>query len=322
VIGGTTYKFEGDKEILEIRTANKDSDSLTGDFWEESVHFDNEGLALCSNRIKDLKAKAIEALTGSGNPDGALARRFTGQALHTLQDFYAHSNWVDLIGFGFRNNDINNDLGRNVMTNPSKEVQFCPDDPFTVAKVNGVTTGYFMLPSLQGLLLISIPGIFILNAYRETCQQYPTGKCRHGIDEISLICDGINKDTPSRTGHSLAGSLAEQGSKDFIEQILNDPGVKESVDAVEAYLGPQGALAFAIDNTVSAIACLLVVLVCFSRMTSSDRVPWEMISLRSSVQWSCLSQQQTLLGLFWWRLETPTYLQPTSPQARMPFWIG
>ena len=127
-IDGTTYEFEGDKPILEIRTANKESDSLGGDFWDESVHFDNEGLALCSTRLKNLKAAAINALTGGDNPDGALARRFTGQALHTLQDFYAHSNWVNLIDFGFRNG-INDALGRSVMTNPSEDIEFCPDDP-------------------------------------------------------------------------------------------------------------------------------------------------------------------------------------------------
>lgn len=37
------------------------------------------------------------------------ARFFLGQAMHTLQDFYAHSNWVEL-----GHTDINEALGSTV----------------------------------------------------------------------------------------------------------------------------------------------------------------------------------------------------------------
>ena len=47
-------------------------------------------------RLTSLRANVISKITAS-SPDGASAsEKDLGGALHTLQDFYAHSNWVEL----------------------------------------------------------------------------------------------------------------------------------------------------------------------------------------------------------------------------------
>ena len=75
-----------------IITANAEVD-FPGGGYQAREHFDNEefnaGHALLNERRKAVK-KALEA------GDAAEARNTLGKALHTLQDFYAHSNWVEL----------------------------------------------------------------------------------------------------------------------------------------------------------------------------------------------------------------------------------
>lgn len=65
-------------------------------------HFDGENFDGGQNRILALRANIITSLMGK---DPIHARRLLGQALHTLQDFYAHTNWVERWG------SINFDLG-------------------------------------------------------------------------------------------------------------------------------------------------------------------------------------------------------------------
>jgi von Willebrand factor A domain-containing protein 7 len=252
IISGTEYKFS-DKAISEVKIANSDSDNLSGegtllgDFWNEEVHFDNEGLDLCSGRLILLRDKIISALTvDEGAPDGGIARKFLGQAHHTLQDFYAHSNWVELEKSGYRKGP-NQDLGVRNLPKP-ENFDFCPEDPDTLnPDINATTTGYFNLPSPW---LIPIPGIVIGSglALSFACFDYPSGKCRHGVDGF---CDGINKDRPETIGHGRAQALARQSSTNYIRLILDDPRIADNVEAVEAFMGIQGTLAFVIDDTVS-----------------------------------------------------------------------
>lgn len=87
-LGGETLKFT-DRAILETRKANFDVDwhQLAPDF-----HFDDEALGGGSLRINALRTQVITAALGS---DGNAARTALGGALHTIQDFFAHSNQVD-----------------------------------------------------------------------------------------------------------------------------------------------------------------------------------------------------------------------------------
>lgn len=74
-----------------IITANAQVDFPVG--YQPHEHFDNEqfnaGHALLNERRNAVK-KALE------EGDAAEARNAVGKALHTLQDFYAHSNWIEM----------------------------------------------------------------------------------------------------------------------------------------------------------------------------------------------------------------------------------
>ncbi len=86
-------------------------------FYEPSFHFDSGKIRESSRWLKIRKddiIKELKPIKDSSSEDaiarGKQARKFLGQALHTLQDFYSHTNWVEL---GFDGDDeIDKRLGR------------------------------------------------------------------------------------------------------------------------------------------------------------------------------------------------------------------
>ena len=76
--------------IKEIGRANSDVDD---DQKTAAKHFDGESLPEGQQRIINLRNGIITALQ---NNDANGARTALGSALHTIQDFYSHTNWVEL----------------------------------------------------------------------------------------------------------------------------------------------------------------------------------------------------------------------------------
>jgi von Willebrand factor A domain-containing protein 7 len=117
---------------------------------DPSRHFDNESFSTSSLRLVNLKESIIANITAP-SPAGFAARQALGQALHTLQDFYAHSTWIHT-----RHTSFNPKLGRQVLDPlgpsgndlASASAQTCDDtDHATLTSPVGtseVTTGYFL----------------------------------------------------------------------------------------------------------------------------------------------------------------------------------
>jgi hypothetical protein len=222
-VGGETLTFR-DKAIVQIRKANSATD-LSSDFLRSFKHFDSELFGQASQRLVDLKGSVIGKITAS-TPSGQKAREDLGTALHTLQDFYAHSNWIET----GRGGGINGALGRSTLVNPPAATAFCPGNPEVLSGpgLTGSTSGYYV-----GLL---------------GCGPLPAGKCYHGGPGG---CDGINKDAPGRPNHGPARSLAQQATKDYIDQILDAGGVAGNAKAIKALMGINGTLGMVIDDTGS-----------------------------------------------------------------------
>src|SRR5205814_10609545 len=156
-INGETLKFT-DRAITEVRQANFDVD------WHQlaaSFHFDDEALAGGSQRIVDLRTQVIDSAVGG---DGKAARQALGGAMHTIQDFFAHSNQVDA-SLAMPN------FGTDLLTALPATTRTCEADGATLINGVGLTTGYFKFVS--GLCA-------------------PSGKCNHGDHGFCLA--GINKD--------------------------------------------------------------------------------------------------------------------------------
>ncbi|CAF5226240.1 unnamed protein product, partial [Rotaria magnacalcarata] len=78
---------------IQVRDALVDLNPSTKDL--PSAHFDAESFIGSNRRIMDLGKKVIEDATNP-NKDLDSARGKIGDLLHTLQDFYSHSNWIEM----------------------------------------------------------------------------------------------------------------------------------------------------------------------------------------------------------------------------------
>jgi hypothetical protein len=223
-VDGETLQFR-EKAIMQIRSANSSTD-ISLDFFRSFKHFDSETFAAASQRLIDLKDSVISKITADP-PNGRGARDDLGTALHTLQDFYAHSNWIES-GHG---GGTNGALGVSTLADPPRSTAFCPGNPAVLSGpgLTDVTTGYYV-----GLL---------------GCGALPiAGKCYHGGPGG---CDGINKDEPTRRNHDTARGLARQASKDYVERILDASGVAGNAKAIKALMRINGTLGMVIDDTGS-----------------------------------------------------------------------
>lgn len=208
-VGGVQLRFSR-QALTEIRDANVSTDSpLTGDFWASEKHFDNEEFPAATTRLLNLKSYIIGQLL-SRSPNGKNARIALGGALHTIQDFYAHTNWVEMGNTGI---DIR--LGRTTILKPPASLQSSPmNDPgVLLARVPHLTSGYFL------------PVTF--------CSA-PPGKTRHGWGACP---NGLNKDDSGRPRYMQARTLATYASQDFINQIIKAPGVAGNARAIRTLMG-------------------------------------------------------------------------------------
>jgi von Willebrand factor A domain-containing protein 7 len=204
-VGGAVVRFSA-AAIRQIQTANRNTDVY--EFFGVPQHFDDEDFTGATQRLVTLREQVIAAL-GGVSPQGKVARRDLGTALHTVQDFYSHSNWVEL-----EHTTIDARLGREVFAGLGDEPT-CPDE---AGRLGGValhepTTGYWLYP----------------NPCRPT-----SGKCRHGIG--GLCESGLNKDRDSRPRYAVARRLAVTATTDFVMLIVNDPRIAGNVRAVRALM--------------------------------------------------------------------------------------
>jgi hypothetical protein len=128
------------------------------------------------------------------------ARTDLGGALHTIQDFYSHSNWVEL-----GHDTPSPDLGR-----PGHQLSRLPASTPTcsgsVLTTSALTSGY----------------------YPDKDRVASTGTCRHGglLDSASRF-QGINKDTrmpllsPHSANHELAASVATAATEQFLHDTAD-----------------------------------------------------------------------------------------------------
>lgn len=223
-----------------------------------SAHFDSETLVESNQRVMFLK-KRISALLN--RKAYQTARELTGQVLHTIHDFYSHSNWVEMGNV----NNINTLIGTkefvikqklitpqdtNACSSNCKQVEVACDEfysffsavfannfktpllncPFTYYKcdknvilVNKLLTGYVDDSTLADGSLVVKPE--------------KSMKCSHGgaLDSSSFQSaeGGINKDSgfymfsPHANLHLIAANLAINHTEYFFDQIREEIGDKE-----------------------------------------------------------------------------------------------
>ncbi|CAF0810147.1 unnamed protein product [Adineta ricciae] len=88
-----TYPLKSVLDTLLVENAMVDIDQWTKKL--PAAHFDSEAFSNASRRMIKMRRIIIDDVK-NGTKDLIQARQLLGQLLHTLQDFYSHSNWVEL----------------------------------------------------------------------------------------------------------------------------------------------------------------------------------------------------------------------------------
>lgn len=222
------------------------SGMFSNDFNLLYKHFSNEQFSAGSVWLISLKEQILDSLkvvtkkeknegTEARYGAGLKARQLLGQALHTVQDFYAHSNWIELGHI----KDINKDLGRRQLCSYSDQIA-CANREETTAKIiikhdNGLVSGAYtdydqstLDPNLKKLTSGYFMGTAITLSGREFCDA-PKGKVYHG----AISCSGFNHDEPNDKLYPIAKALAIEASKDYINLIIESLIKKDKENGFE-----------------------------------------------------------------------------------------
>ena len=91
--------------LKEIVTHNIRQDSIKNQFFHDEIHFDNNKFAEGNQLIEYLHNNCVDSIKQDNFAD---ARSYFGKLIHTVQDFYAHSNYARLTKTLFENKTPNN----------------------------------------------------------------------------------------------------------------------------------------------------------------------------------------------------------------------
>jgi hypothetical protein len=170
-------------EIKTVVAADLDVDEQ--ETWGvPEAHFDSESFSKGSARLRRKRQAALEMLA-AGDRRGALL--LLGQALHAIQDFFSHSNFVE-------NNPVDAQIDLLSLQDPPADLRCVPP-----GFKGGLTSGY----------------------YSNTSSEHPDDvinepplkgvKCSHGQ---------LNKDEPDRPGFRQAKEKAILESRRFARDLL------------------------------------------------------------------------------------------------------
>ncbi|XP_039890206.1 von Willebrand factor A domain-containing protein 7-like [Simochromis diagramma] len=230
----STIKFE--TAIASMYLSNAAVDALF--LLSAARHFDDETF----QEGRDIITEGASVVKAHAKIENYIRGRWSlGQICHTLQDFYSHSNWVELgnkapySALIRPDQPLKNLAGQNTPTCRSCVGENCTNNILPDVLNQGLlTSGYFSIIS----------------------SSKPTGKCSHGgsADRTSRRdpVGGINKDTlDSSHGfrHNEAANLAIRATMELLEDIRLAAGDTNFMRLMGLSQSP--VLCFVIDTTGS-----------------------------------------------------------------------
>ncbi|CAH1264800.1 VWA7 [Branchiostoma lanceolatum] len=226
--GGPVSAKNFDEAIGDITKANADIDKH--DLWTSSVHFNAEQFQTALTRLRNLRTIIIATLRKADltDLDVAAARINTGSYLHTLQDFYSNTNWVENNGAL-----IYQDLGMPDRPNPpvaSTGINTCSS---TDCPPGGPSGG--PVTNCENNLIV--PEGVLTSGYRSDQDVHKPaathewlGKCSHGgtndaTRELTAT-GGINKESlnPAESPHHFLHETAALASINATEHFFYAAG--------------------------------------------------------------------------------------------------
>ncbi|CAF1240754.1 unnamed protein product, partial [Didymodactylos carnosus] len=222
-----------------------------------AAHFDSEAFINGSRRILTIRKLIIDDV--KEKKEYKEARKYIGQLLHTLQDFYSHSNWLEL-GKTVINDKLGVELIIGQVASPNQST--CTNEgclktkvrcgPYQKLTLNKCPLIYFDCINnirqeiiTQGLLTSG----FSINQFNEFGQAIfkpkNVEKCSHGgvLDTSSYVnaVGGINKDTvsaiysPHHYLHYDAADLATNQTEKFFNDLRRDLGDQDYAELFDIH---------------------------------------------------------------------------------------
>jgi hypothetical protein len=211
-------------------------------------HFDGSEFLASSQNINRHYRAAVEAADPNNFRPNNIASEF-GRLLHTAQDFYAHTNWVEYIQAGFieRGTLIDSDNGFWTELTPYMEVQ--PGVVLVEGEDETPTTSFgdatlernvFADPTItHSNVTVTFAGGrtppkkgLISGVYGGGLENAPDNiEMQHG-DETTLSLDVLNQDRPFRPLHFVASALAFRQTENEFRRLLNLIQTRQGSDAV------------------------------------------------------------------------------------------
>ncbi len=245
VVDGVTLGFT-ERALEQIQDANEAMDlGPSMGLFRPERHFLSGSHQQASERLISLRQEIVEALAAGR---GHEARKKLGWALHAVQDFYSHSNWIES-GHSTPRLTL---YGADAQSPPALNESPCPMDPSRLGPSGGgeLTLAYFVGDSLFG------------------CPVLGAGLCQHGNWQISG-CPGINKDLNAELAaewpdveaspyHLKARQVALDATIDFVSTLVEEirEQTDEDLETLALFFGA-AALGFVVDATGSMTADIL-----------------------------------------------------------------
>jgi hypothetical protein len=153
---------------------------VDNDFDHSAYHCDGENFDGAQMRLTELRNQVVLKLR-NGRTDEA--RRALGSALHTVQDFYSHSNWVEL-----GNNKPHPDLGRGrpIAHAPFENATCFSCGPTTQKDADGCP---LCKRNNMDFTEVLTSGYAFMEDSPVNLKPIPENKCHHGKDSrLALKC--------------------------------------------------------------------------------------------------------------------------------------
>uniref|UniRef100_A0A3B5KW65 von Willebrand factor A domain containing 7 n=1 Tax=Xiphophorus couchianus TaxID=32473 RepID=A0A3B5KW65_9TELE len=229
------------RAVRDVVNSNADMDLKSGTAANPVYHFDSERIDDSIAKLREFWTQIILSVRAK---EYASARHSLGQLSHALQDFYSHSNWVE--------------MGKKSIYLHLLQ----PDEPaFPLAKEDTPTCKDCFTPTCRNNLLLSLKNSNLLTTgYTSSSFPFkPKGKCSHGgiFDKSRLLSarGGINKDTnsfffsPHHYLHVEAAGLAAIATQTALRDLKDTVGPKAFLKLFSVRQAP--ALVFVMDTTGS-----------------------------------------------------------------------
>ncbi|KAH8794253.1 hypothetical protein F5882DRAFT_288952, partial [Hyaloscypha sp. PMI_1271] len=241
------------KTMIKARTTWSDANmEVDEDQTSSAKHFDGENFAGGQGLLVKAKTDIATALK---NGDGEGARKFLGAALHTLQDFYAHTNWVETKG-----GVINFNLGKAGVSLDHAAFADRTCNECTAGGIGRVILGCHNCDHNTDGFSQLTSGYYFGEDSPGGNISIPDWKCHHALGIITSdvfrdVTPGINKDSnncffsPHHMHHGDAVDLAIKSSKQYIKDVIADGALTEKQKKL--LFGVGATMAFAIDTTGS-----------------------------------------------------------------------